>query len=523
VYRTNRRQATPVPAARRIAIRRCALAVVAAAIASLTALTAPAMAGITKEFEVFKNCPYENPEVSSCIYSTTTSGEFTIGNKTVPVNKTVILQGGLSNNTEELIPATNGETLSKTPLEVPGGIIGIEILGPLTSVTATAELAGPVLVNLANTAGRHGTAVTLPLKVKLDNPLLLNACYIGSDSEPMTPHLTTGTTSPPGPNKPIEGSPGTLSFAGHSKIAVFTGTSLVDNAFPVPGANGCAGLLSLVVDPGVDLIVGLPAAAGKNTAVLSGSLEQSGANTVRTQLKLPEIGRCVKVAPEKVEKTTVYHGLYGDAGCTFEEPQRVGKYEWEAGAVAKHFSGSGKTTTLETVGKRKVTCTGSATSGEYTGTKTASLSITLTGCQNAASKEPCTSSGASAGELRTGTMQTELGFITDVVTSEGPKATLGWDLKQTPAFISATCGGAKEALSVTGSVIAPIGSVDKMVSSYSLALKAKAGHQAPEALEEQPKDVLTASFGSGGGEQAGLNGAIKVENQEKLEFKGLSE
>ncbi|HEX5224103.1 MAG TPA: hypothetical protein VFW29_03130 [Solirubrobacteraceae bacterium] len=506
----------------RVALRRWALALAVAALASLSALAAPAMAGITKEFEVFKDCPYENPEVSSCIYSTTTSGEFTIGNKTVPVNKTVILQGGLSNKTEALVPAKDGNTLSKTPLEVPGGIIGIEILGPLTEVTATAELAGTVLVNIANTATRQGTAVTLPLKVKLDNPLLLNACYVGSDSEPFTPHLTTGTTSPPGPNKPIEGSPGTLTFAGDGKINVFSGTSLVDNAFAVPGANGCAGLLSLVVDPSVDLIVGLPAPSGKNTAVLSGSLEQTGANIVRTQLKLPEIGRCVKATSEKVGRETVSHGLYGDSGCTFEVPQHVGKFEWEPGAVAKHFSGAGKTTTLETVGKKKVTCTGSSTTGEYTSTKTASLSITLTGCVNAVGKEPCTSSGASSGELRTGTMATELGFIKDVVTPEGPRAALGWDLAQSPAFISATCGASKEALSVTGSVIAPITPIDKMVPAYSLAFKAKAGLQSPESLEEQPKDVLSARFGSGSGEQAGLNGAIKVTNQEKLEFKGLS-
>ena len=146
MHRSNGRRVSARPRIKRTAVR-YALVTAAVALASLTAAASPAMAGITKEFQVFKDCPYENPEVSSCVYSTTTSGEFTIGNKTVPINKTVILQGGLSQNTEELIPAADGNTLSKTPLQVPGGIIGIELLGPLTEVTATAEIAGPVLVN----------------------------------------------------------------------------------------------------------------------------------------------------------------------------------------------------------------------------------------------------------------------------------------------------------------------------------------------------------------------------------------
>jgi hypothetical protein len=491
---------------------------------SLTALVAAAnaSAGISREFDVFKDCPLSNPETVSCIYSTTTAGEFKLGNKTVPINKTVVLQGGLSRTSPALIPAADGNTLSKTQLQVPGGIIGIELLGPLTEVNTTAELAGTVDVNVAATATGKGTAVSLPLKAKLENPLLGSSCYVGTNSQPFAPQLTTGTTNPPPPASPITGSSGSLSMAGDGKINVFSGISLVDNTFSVPGATGCGGLLSLLVDPGVDLIVGIPAGAGHNSAVLSGSLEQSGANIVKTQLALPEIGRCVKVPAEKVERTTVYHGLYVDAGCTFEIPQREGKYEWEPGTGSgRKFTGSGKAVTLESVGGKKLKCSETAASGEYTGLKTASIALTLTGCSGGASKEACQSSGAPSGEIQTGSLAAELGFISDKVTSEGPVAKLGWDLKGSP--ISGTCGAEHLPLVVSGSLISPISAVDKMVPSYSLTSKAKAGVQEVEAFEEEPADTLGLTLGSGGSEKAGLTGTLKVTNEEKLEFKGLSE
>jgi hypothetical protein len=498
------------------------LGILAVAVVIALSAVASAQAGISREFQVFKYCPYENPAVSSCVYSTTTGGYFKLGNKTVPINKTVVLQGGLQRTTEALVPASNGETLSKTQLQVPGGLIGIELLPPLTEVNTTAELAGTVDVSINNTASRKGTAVSVPLKAHLENPLLLNECYVGTDSEPFTPHLTTGTTNPPS-GEPLEGSPGTLSMVGDGKINVFSGTKLVDNTFSVPGASGCAGLLALVVDPSVDLIVGIPSGPGANAAVMEGSLEQAGANIVKTQLALPEIGRCVKVTPVKEGGKLVYHGLYNDAGCTFEVPQLVGKYEWKPGAVAKPFSGAGKAMTLQTVGGKKVSCLESSASGEYTGLRSATIALTLTGCKNASTKEACHSSGAAEGTIALGTLSATLGFISDKVTSNGPVAKLGWDLQKGGTFAAATCGSSSEALNVTGSVIATISAVDKMVPSYSLAPKAKLGKQEPEAFEEEPNDTLTASLGSGSAEAAGLNGSVKITNGEKLEFKGLSE
>ena len=69
-------------------------------------------------------------------------------------------------------------------------------------VTATAELVGPVSEVQISQFGIvapviGGPAVIIPLKVHLSNELLGEVCYIGSDSEPIVLHLTTGNTTLP--------------------------------------------------------------------------------------------------------------------------------------------------------------------------------------------------------------------------------------------------------------------------------------------------------------------------------------
>jgi hypothetical protein len=492
---------------------------------SLAALlgAAPAHAGLQHEFEIFSDCPVDTPGVVSCIVSTTTSGEFKIGNKTVPVSKTVVLQGGLKAGSPVLVPAADGNTLSKTALPVPGGLVGLEVLPPLTSVTATAELAGPVELNIVNANTGTGVAAVLPLKVKLDNPLLLNSCYIGSDSEPTTPQLTTGTTSPPPPNEPITGNPGTPVFRA-GKIIIVQNSSLVDNAFAVPGANGCAGPLALVVDPAVDLEVGLPAAPGHNTAILNGTLEYTTVRALKSHALLPTLGRCQKTVGEKQGKVTLYHGGYVDPGCIEENMPHTGQYEWVPGpGPANKFTGTSAAVTLETVGKAKVKCAASHTEGEYTGAKSATATVTLTECSRVSTGAACQSAGAGAGEIRTPVLAATLGFIKDEPVGNELLMSVGWDLSHEPSVASAECGAAKEPLLITGSVIAPVSTVNKMVAGYTLKYTQAAGKQIPEAFEEQPKDTLSASFGSGPSEQAGLKATEKIANGEKLEIKGETE
>jgi hypothetical protein len=268
--------------ARIAGIRRRRLVLAMALAAPLAAFgAAPAALASLKlkeEFLPFADCPLASASV--CLVSTTTGGEFVIDHKTVPIEVPVTLQGGLAGESlyeQPLLAAADGDTLSKTPLTVPGGLAGIGGLGG--EVTATAELAGPpssVIIDRWNLIGEKTPAVTLPIKVKLSNEVLGEDCYIGSEAEPIVLHLTTGTTSPPAPAEPIKGSVGNRQ-AGRAKgkIRYIEGASLVDNDFAVPGASGCGGELSPLIDVVLDLDVGIPAPAGENTAIMDGTLEET--------------------------------------------------------------------------------------------------------------------------------------------------------------------------------------------------------------------------------------------------------
>jgi hypothetical protein len=278
------------------------LYVAVAALVALFALTSTALASGKHPTGIWKNfvqCPTNIAEVTACTYAETTSGEFDVGTRSVPINKPIILQGGFKEEESgelKFYAAENGETLTKVALFVPGGLLNIvapewlnkeqkekfekAINEGITGVTATTELAAPashIKLSILNLLLREGTALQLPVKVKLGNTFLGSACYVGSEAHPIILNLTTGTTSPPAPNKPISGATGTLELEAGGELARLTGGSLVDNAWAAPGASGCGGkLVEGIVDEAVNKELGLPAAAGHNTAILSGLLETGG-------------------------------------------------------------------------------------------------------------------------------------------------------------------------------------------------------------------------------------------------------
>jgi hypothetical protein len=240
------------------------------------------------EFAAFSDCPIKVvPKISDCVVAQTTSGEFKMGSKTVTINKTITLQGGVREGSEELVPAADGNTLSKTPLTVPGGLTGVEGVGG--EVTATTELTGPVLINEANLFERTGAAVTMPVRVKLSNPALGEECYIGSNAEPIVLKLTSGTTNPPAPNTPISGSPGELTVNEAGNLATVSGATLVDNSFAAPGVTGCGEPLSALLDPVIDLAAGLPSAEGNNTAILNSSFQEASLRAVKKAHVTPKV------------------------------------------------------------------------------------------------------------------------------------------------------------------------------------------------------------------------------------------
>jgi len=275
-------------------MKRLFLAAVVAAAVLVPASSASA--ALTGEYARFSTCALSNPNVDLCLSAESSGGSFTVGKKTVPLVNEVKLKGGL----EFLSPGgllgpigyvapTDGVVISKSPQAVPGGLLGITapawwpkflrdlfnqtINDGFTGVTATVELAGPtsaVKVSLVNYLSQSGAVFSVPVKVKLSNPFLGSNCYIGSNSNPVNLSLISGTTAPPPPNSPISGSTGEGGNF-EEKILFFKKNKLVDNSFASPGANGCGGLFSFLIDPFVESIVGVPSAAGTNTAILEGA------------------------------------------------------------------------------------------------------------------------------------------------------------------------------------------------------------------------------------------------------------
>jgi hypothetical protein len=247
------------------------------------------------EYAVFAQCPTGTPKVKTCIVARTESGEVKLGNQSVPIVHTQTLQGGLIKlNTyeSEFAEALNGETLTKTAQKVPGGLLGIkcsEITGSgfierelrklcekvfeegLAEVTATTELAAPassVILRQLFLEIESGTALSLPVKVKLNNILFGSECYIGSNSAPINLELTSGTSGT------LKGKLGTLETKAGGGILVVSNNTIVDSAFEAPEAKGCGLLTSLINSK-----LALPAKTG-NTAILNNTIEEANAEQV---------------------------------------------------------------------------------------------------------------------------------------------------------------------------------------------------------------------------------------------------
>jgi len=276
----------------------------------LAALAALAFAGsasakLTGAYAQFSKCPYTNVEVKKCLYSPTEGGEVVLGLKKVPITSTAVLQGGFGKPNKEtkfstFYGSTDGITLSKAPQSVPGGLLGIvppekspplvKLLSAfffenaLTGVNSTLELAktaSDIKISEAHLAEEIGVALEMPVKVHLENPFLGKSCYVGSSTSPIVFKLTTGFTEPPGPNKQIRGKAGELELFEEGAVLQLKGTELVDNAWSAPTASGCGGILGFLVNPIINSQLGLPAAAGKNTAILKNTVNVASAAAVK--------------------------------------------------------------------------------------------------------------------------------------------------------------------------------------------------------------------------------------------------
>ncbi|MEV4560334.1 hypothetical protein AB0K51_25510 [Kitasatospora sp. NPDC049285] len=244
------------------------------------------------------NCPLDAPAMRNpenlqvgCLVSVTNAGRFTIGGTAVPFDAPIRLQFGFywdksapqvdfpdgsTANRYTVVPPTGAPLLSAplVQITIPGLV---NFLPGLTSVFAQVELAGQVTDFTPLATGEPYPVFRLPIKLHLYNALFGPHCYVGSDSSPLLLSPTTGATTPPAPVPPMTGDPGTLDYTadpnGHGALTISeTAASLVDNAFAVPGANGCGLLGSL--NQIIDWTMGLPAGPGKDAV----SFQQTNAS-----------------------------------------------------------------------------------------------------------------------------------------------------------------------------------------------------------------------------------------------------
>lgn len=217
----------------------------------------------------------------------------------------------------------------------------------------------------------------------------------------------------------------------------------------------------------------------------------------------PEIGRCVARAG----------GKYTNSVCTKPaKGKTVGKYEWEAGAVKKKFTGVGGVGTLETIGRAIVKCKTESSKGEFTGPSTVgNVAVVFTGCESGGYK--CSTPGSAEGELSTNPLAGTLVW-------EKYKKKVAVDLvpQATELFIEFACGPAN--VKVKGSVLTSIpANVSK--TAFEEKFKATKGKQKPEyyytASDEKVKDVLISKIGPTEFEQAGQTITNTQTDEEALE------
>lgn len=364
-----------------------------------------------------------------------------------------------------------------------GGGGGSSLVPVSGSATLASPSAAPEIQIAYTVSSPPPTVVTEPATTVTQKSATLNATVNPEGTQVTACVFEYGTTTAYGSSAPCTSLPG-------------SGTSPVGVSAAISGLKASTGYHFRI--------------AATNSGGTSKGADQ-GFTTAPPQEELPEVGRC-----RKLKKPI---GKYQNAGCTTKSAgENSGSYEWafEPGS-ARSFSFKNGAATLETVGGTQVKCLENTYSGEYTGSKTATVSLKLTGC------EPtnrigikCQSQGAQAGEVVFNTLEGNLGYI-----ANGIEPTVGMALTptvaQAPYVAQFHCG--EVPISITGGVIAAYTPVNKMTATFAVALKETKGKQSPEALEGGSPELLSMIIGESAPAQMGLKAADKVTNQESLEIK----
>ncbi|MER6912108.1 hypothetical protein ABT354_10585 [Streptomyces sp. NPDC000594] len=305
------------------AARRARTTLLAALTAALTALplavAAPAGAApraadrLGGDWAPFARCPVDAPAmlaadgeetIATCISSVSPGGSITLGRTTARTGANDLQFGVVHNTTtgtSTVVPPEGGAIVG-APTEIPGGLLGLMCPGSipvvteicrlltdntLNRVTATVESAGtPSHFDLAAGLSTGRPIVSLPVRIRLQNPFLGSQCFIGSAADPIVLR-PRNTTAPAFAVQRFRGD-GTRDDEGDMLRFALTGNTQGDSTFAVPRARGC-GVLG-VLNGAIDLKTGLPSPAGRNNLVLNDAATYSGGLTA-PGMYLPDAGK----------------------------------------------------------------------------------------------------------------------------------------------------------------------------------------------------------------------------------------
>ncbi|EOM75743.1 hypothetical protein Rrhod_2909 [Rhodococcus rhodnii LMG 5362] len=204
-------------------------------------------------FDGWNRCPVAGQDFGTCVTVIVRGGQMKIGGLDVPIpDGSLKVSGGVNyvedgNDWKDVFVPDAGTNfgVTSTPITIPGGAFGIDTPLNLTQIQATVEAVGTPTVNVLD------ANLSMPVRLKLQNKLLGNNCYLGSPTNPVTLNLASS------------GNPRSQPIGGGTVGAVFPATPHTDTTFAVPAATGCGPLGSL--NWAVNLRAGTPSPTGRNS------------------------------------------------------------------------------------------------------------------------------------------------------------------------------------------------------------------------------------------------------------------
>jgi hypothetical protein len=212
----------------------------------------------------FAGCPSpaEQQFIGVCVKDEFTGGHIGIGNREIPVTNTIVLRGGVEQETSNFLYNSEGGIIPVRQT-VPGGLIGFTGYKWLDeAIQNSAQLKLYATVELAGQVGSQLSATfDVPVKIHLENQFLGSGCYVGSNASPIMLHLSTAKEQGEFEEE-----------ASRPEVIKATGGIFADHTYSVPAASGCVfnyGPIHQSVDNVVNSAYALPAAAGKDTTELN--------------------------------------------------------------------------------------------------------------------------------------------------------------------------------------------------------------------------------------------------------------